>query len=144
MRRIAPTKRIQIVVALLVFVLLPGGWLVSEARWASINSPSGRFTGATEYLAIGRPPQRVAQIEKDGKPYLVAYGPMDSWLALPSGPAAYVFGPDGTLVDWSLDVGEDPQFRARWPSAMLTPASVKDLRELASRQARQPTGGHPK
>ncbi len=35
-------------------------------------------------------------------------------VTLPSGPAQYIFDADGFLVDWTLDLGDDPDFVAKW------------------------------
>lgn len=91
------------------------GWLVSEVRWSRINNPSGKFSTVDEYLAQARQPSSVGKANKGGATYYVAYSPMDSWLAVPSGPAAYVFDETGQLVDWTSDTGDDATFRATWP-----------------------------
>lgn len=36
------------------------------------------------------------------------------WLALSSGPSAYVFDETGRLVDWTSDMGDDPVFANPW------------------------------
>ncbi len=117
---------------------LPAAWFVSEFRWSIVNNPNGKFTSAAEYLARGRLPRLVQKIEKEGQTFFLAYSPMDSWLAVPSGPAAYVFGPDGTLVDWSRDTGDDSAFRKRWPRSGRLDATVEEMERARVQPRAQP------
>lgn len=114
-------------------------WFASEIRWTLVNRPHGKFADVTGYLACGRGPNRVLKTEKDGKVFFIAYSPMDCWLALPSGPAAYVFGPDGRLVDWSGDTGDDPGFAVRWAHARRITATIEEMTKGDSNTASQGT-----
>lgn len=105
-------------------------WLGSEARWARINSPVGKFTSAPGYLASGRLPSRVTKLTTNGSTFLIAYSPMDYRLAVPSGPAAYVFDESGHLVAWSGDSGDDGRFQRGWPLRQQAKASIEDLKRL--------------
>jgi hypothetical protein len=105
-------------------------WLSSEARWARLNNPLGKFDSSSEYLAAGRLPSRVATMTKGGSNYFIAFSPTDSRLALPSGPAAYVFDSSGRLVSWSRDSGDDGEFQRDWPLVQQQRASIDDLRKL--------------
>lgn len=107
-------------------------YIASEVRWAAVNDPGGKFINVQEYLAHGRLPERVQRIEKKGSTYFIAYGPMDYGLAVPSGPAAYVFEESGALVDWSSDIGDDPGFTAEWPTGSAQSVSLDELKMLAS------------
>ena len=63
---------------------------------------------------------------KDGEA-LMAHGPI-TLLALPSGPPAYVFDRNGKLIDWTMDMGDDPAFQRAWPmksSRKIGPQEVK-------------------
>ena len=113
-------------------------WLLSEIRWASVNDPRGKFSTAAEYLNRGRLPGRVTRIDRKGQTGLIAHGPLDPWLAVPSCPAAYVFDSRGTLVDWSRDSGDDPGFNRRWPSPEQQDATLDELKKLSSRQEGTP------
>jgi hypothetical protein len=59
-----------------------------------------------------RMPRSIEVIEEGDSEYLLATG----WGSgvLPSGPSAYVFDRSGKLVDWSGDMGDDPQFYGKW------------------------------
>lgn len=115
----------------LVLIGIPGfAWIGSELRWARINSPHGRFTCASQYLATGRLPSRVAKITSNGSRFWIAYGPMDHWLAVPSGSAAYVFDESGRMVAWSRDSGDDVAFQRSWPMSREEDASIEDLKRI--------------
>ena len=82
-------------------------------------NPTGKFTNLREYLAYRPSSDWFETLDGDGKHYVIAYGPMASWLMLSSGSSAYVFDNTGRLVDWSSDVGDDGNFHARWDSKGL-------------------------
>lgn len=130
MKKIIKTKLIP---AILILVL-PCAWLLSEIRWSRINNPSGRFDNLQEYLEHGRYSERVIRVEKNGNAFFITHSPMDTWLAAPSGPAAYVFDENGRLVDWSNDMGDDPSFRKRWPP----PHENSSMEELLTGFKKQP------
>ena len=58
--------------------------------------------------------------------------PQDSWFALPSGPAAYVFSDEGILVDWTADSGDDPAFDHQWLRA-VQPSTLAELIKSSTR-----------
>src|SRR5690349_5783774 len=93
---------------LIIIVVLIGGCLTAEYISHRRVNPTGRASNLNEYLA-----EQFAAGEANGKPHVIAYGSMSSWL-LSSGPSAYVFDDTGRLVDWSSDIGDDPRFDARW------------------------------
>ena len=118
---------------LVVYVCLlgiPAAWIISEVRWDRVNDPGGKFSTVSGYLAVGRLPREVSKSYKDGHTYFIALGPLDSWLAVPSGPAGYAFDETGRMVDWSFDTGDDPEFLKRWPLSG-TPSSIEELEQLA-------------
>ena len=59
--------------------------------------------------------------------FFIAYSPMNYWLAVPSGPAAYVFDESGQMVEWSWDPGDDLDFQEKWP----LPQEESSVDELA-------------
>jgi hypothetical protein len=140
-RIIAPVGTIASVIFL---AFAAGSCVYSEIRWAKINSPVGKFTNVTEYVAHGRQPSRVTSVEKKGKTYFIAHGPLDTWLATPSGPAAYVFDESGRMVHWSPDTGDDPSFWRQWPRPH-TESSFEELKELAQEggSEAEPVAGAP-
>ncbi len=121
----------KIFIGLLVLglVALIGSWIVSEVRWRIVNTPSGKFETAEAYLATGRPPRDVVALEANEGVYWIAYGALDTWMATPSGSAAYVFDADGILRDWTSDVGDDSGFQIRW-TGKARPSSIDELRAL--------------
>ena len=131
MKKISKTEWI---IVLLIFVLPACGWLLSEVRWSRINNPNGKFTTVHEYLAHGRQPGRVTKVQKDGRIFFIAHSPMDTWLAVPSGPAVYVFDENGQMVEWSWDTGDDPQFQKKWPLPQEQ-SSVEELKQIGFQQS---------
>ena len=121
----------KIFIGLLVLGLISliGSWIVSEVRWRIVNSPSGKFESAEAYLATGRPPREVVTLEVDDKDYWIAYGALDTWMATPSGSAAYVFDSEGILRDWTPDAGDDSAFQIRW-TGKARASSIEELRTL--------------
>ena len=119
-----------IIVLILIVVFPISFWVISEIRWAEINSPDGKFTNVTEYLAQDRKPVSIKKIEKEGNVYFIAFGPLDSWLAAPSGPAAYVFDADGKMVDWAGDSGEADDFNSRWPWPERKDSDLEELKKI--------------
>ena len=89
---------------------------IAVGRWLSLNSPEGKFSTLSGYLASPRPPERVAMLRTPKGVYYVAYGSMvGSTLAIPSGPPAYVFDDSGNLVYYSKAIGDDSNFHEKWP-----------------------------
>lgn len=129
---IKKTGKVEWLIVTVIFLVPAFGWLVSEIRWSRTNNPDGRFTTASEYLAHGRQPSRVTKVEKEGSIFLIAYSPMDTWLAVPSGPAAYVFDEHGQMVEWSRDTGDAPEFQRKW-ALPQEESSVAELRQVGLR-----------
>ncbi len=125
---------IEVAVCVGFFGVAGVAWLGSELRWARINSPAGKFSTASEYLATGRLPSRVTTITTNGSTFFVAYSPMDCRLAIPSGPAAYVFDESGRMIAWSRDTGDDGRFHRDWPLPQQGKASIEDLKRIAFQQ----------
>jgi hypothetical protein len=50
--------------------------------------------------------------------YKIGAGPFIEGKAV-SGPPMYVFNSDGVLIDYTLDVGDDPAFREKWGSCLI-------------------------
>ena len=99
---------------LFIFAVFIGGCLATEYVSYQRVNPTGRISNLNEYLAWRPSAERFAQVNINGKPHVIAYGPLSSWLLLSSGPSACVFDDTGRLVDWSSDIGDDPQFDAKW------------------------------
>ena len=84
---------------------------------------------AEEYLSSGRPPRDVVSLEANEGEYWIAYGALDTWMATPSGSAAYVFDSEGILRDWTPDVGDDSGFQIRW-TGKARKSSIEELKSL--------------
>ena len=118
--------------AVFVVILPAAAWLISEVRWDRMNSPAGRFSNVNEYLALKRSPGKVVKSKHKSGFYYIAFSPLDAWFALPSGPAAYVFNDEGTLVDWTADSKDDPAFHEQWLLS-AKPSTLAELVKAASR-----------
>ena len=137
-------SRKKLIGCLLVVALPTAGWIASEIRWAKINNPQGKFTSVSEYLVAGRPPSRVTSITTNGETFFIAFSPMDYWLAVPSGAAAYVFNDAGQLISWSRDCGDDGRFQKTWPLDRQERASLDDLKRIQSQgRANGKESSHP-
>ena len=128
------SNKVEILIVVFVLVVPVGGWLLSEIRWARINNPDGKFTTVHDYLAQRRRPARVTKAQKGGNTFFIAYSPMDTWLAVPSGPAAYVFDETGHMVEWSRDTGHDWGFQQKWPLPQ-SESSVEELKRVGFQKA---------
>lgn len=127
---ISRKRTVEILVCLVLFGVPGVLWFTSEIRWARINSPIGKFSSVDEYLAMGRLPGRVTMFKTNGSNFFIAYSPMDYRLAVPSGPAAYVFDESGKMVRWSGDTGDDGRFQRAYPLREQVEASIEDLRRI--------------
>ncbi len=61
---------------------------------------------------------------------------MDTWLNVPSSPAAYVFDQAGQMVEWCPDSGDDEGFQKKWPLPQEE-SSFEELKQIGF----QPQGG---
>lgn len=131
------SKKIEYIVVVVIALLFVCSLTASEVRWFKLNDPQGNFSDVSSYVAHGRLPSRVSKIIKEGKTFYVAFSPLsiddNIWLALPSGPAAYVFDETGKMVQWSPDIGEDSLFQRQWLRSQ-TESSLKELKQLNFQQ----------
>lgn len=88
-------------------------FLVADIRNMKRVVPSGHAATLTEYLEWQPEATEFVDTTFGGKRHIIAYGP-DRASELASGLPAYVFDETGRLVDWSTDIGDDPEFDARW------------------------------
>jgi len=95
-----------------VGVLLVIAWLGAEMYFGTRAFPPEHVRDATSYLDWRPDTQVFAILDGPGGEHLMAIGPGGG--VLPSGPSAYIFDRTGRLVDYSLDIGDDPDFDERW------------------------------
>ncbi len=136
-------SRKELIVCFVLLGIPAVAWLGSEVRWARINSPQGKFSSVSEYLTAGRLPSRVTKFTTNGSTFIIAYSPMDYWLAVPSGAAAYVFDESGRMVAWSGDTGDDGRFQRSWPLRQQEKASIEDLKKIRFQQDGPANRGQP-
>ena len=54
------------------------------------------------------------ELNVGGSQHIELVGPLPSKWTLPAGPPSYIFDASGQLVDWTWDIGEDPDFVSAW------------------------------
>jgi hypothetical protein len=117
---------------------------IAVGRWLSLNSPEGKFSTLSGYLASQRPPERVAKLRTSKGVCYVAYGSMiGSKLAIPSGPPAYVFDDSGNLVYYSKAIGDDSSFHEKWPPASQQDMSPDEIKAINFRLEAPPNAAPP-
>lgn len=122
---------------IVISVLIGGCFTVDRALHRKAD-PTGRASTLGEFLAWRPSAEEFALTEINGQQYVLAYGPAGR--TLPSGPAGYVFGPDGTLVDWSGDIGDDPAFNDKWNAQRARGTQPLSRSEVATMAATRPAG----
>ena len=126
-----PASRRDVMQVMLTLGVVAVAFLGSGLRWVWINRPMGKFSTVSEYLGSGRTPKNVSSLSTNGSTFFIAYGRMDDcWLAIPSGPPAYVFDESGRLVAWCQDVGDSDSFDIQWPWRQQKKSSVEELRKI--------------
>jgi hypothetical protein len=113
---------------LLVLALLV---VLSDLRAYDEVAPLARVTDARSLLLEMPRPEAVYELHLGDSRFTEFVGPLPSaFLALPSGPPAYVFDESDHLVDWSCDTGDAPEFTRQWH----TNAERRRLGEAESRR----------
>ncbi|HEX8911251.1 MAG TPA: hypothetical protein VF796_02745 [Humisphaera sp.] len=131
-------KRFRWPILFLVVVAVVGGWLAADHALYRRADPAGRFSTLAGFLAVNPSADQFALTDVNGSQHVLAYGPYGR--TLPSGPAAYVFGPGGALVDWSLDIGDHPAFDQKW-NAQRAPSTRGVSRSQVTALAATRPGG---
>lgn len=129
-------KKIFMVAALLVGLFAV--WAYSEKKSASAVRPPEGVTNLVAFLEVRPQPSQIRKFIHAGKVYFEVVGtPVTSLLSLPSGPPAYIFDETGSLVDWSLDLGDNPSFASKWGSfSNATSISMEEAKQLVKAQER--------
>ncbi len=96
----------------IIVVLLLAAWITTEWRLHRRTVPPASVTDFSTFAEWQQSPRHIEVIQQRGSGYLFVMG-RNSGL-LPSGPSGYVFDRSGRLLDWSLDIGDDPRFRDKW------------------------------
>lgn len=130
------TKRRSTIVGIGALILaacvLLGAMEVEHWRWMqSIRVPEH---SASILEAIRSVPARtgIYRVDSGTKHYVKVVGtPKPGVFALPSGPPIYIFDRAGTLVDWTPDSGEDPDFGRAWSSDAEVEIGISELPDAA-------------
>lgn len=86
-----------------------------------------------EFSANMPQPKKVVVFEKDGWSYVEVIGLPPSFpvTPVPSGPPAYVFDSNGHINYWTVDIGDDAEYWAKWRHrANSREVSMKDALEF--------------
>lgn len=91
-------------------------WGFRDASIQKSFAPSRTNLTFEEFILVPSRLSKLRTFELGGTNYIEALGSPPTGVLLygASGPPAYVFGPDGTLVDWTGDRGETPQYTRKW------------------------------
>ena len=96
----------------IVTALLIVSWLATEYLMHRRVVPPESVKSLQSFLAWQPSADQFEVIHADGGQHLIAWG--HGGAILPSGPSAYVFDDSDRLVDWSSDIGDNPQFVEHW------------------------------
>jgi hypothetical protein len=100
-------------IKLLLVVVPVVGWVLLMIHEEGALRPRG--TTVAEHLSVMREPTDFGVISTACGEHLAVHGPMSAWLTFPSCGPVYIYGPDGQLLDWTRDAGDDDRFHERWP-----------------------------
>lgn len=92
-------------------------------------APGAEMSDMGAFVSAMPRPSAAFSLQINGKLYIELVGPTPSALVLPSGPPAYVFD-DGQLVEWTSDLGDDPDFASRWHAGERIELTGAELIEL--------------
>lgn len=123
-------KRNVAIVAVLTCLL--GVWIYSEKKGVRAIRPPVGITNLVAFLETKPQVRQIRKFTYNGNTHFEVIGkPATSLLSLPSGPPAYIFSENGTLADWSRDIGDNPSFVSRWGYfSNATPISVEEVKQL--------------
>ena len=101
--------------------------LIADFYQTSKNALPSDVTTIREFAGRMPRPQSAYRCTKDGVTFTVLVGPRAGFPAVPSGNPRYVFGDDGRIADWTIDIGDDSAFIDRWKTAtVVADISVDD------------------
>ena len=79
------------------------------------QSPTATTRYLKAFLLTMPEPQEIYQFQSSAdESYNEVVGPWPPFYLIPSGPPVYIFDEAGVLVDWTSDVGDDPDFSRTW------------------------------
>lgn len=111
------------------------GWSVFETSNQALPSSVGDLQ---TFLSTMPTPDAVNEIEVGGSTFYEVVGPTASVFAAPSGPPVYIFASDLSVVEWTIDSGEDPTFRSRWKATDRRELNDAELKALLATSGAQP------
>ena len=103
-----------------VLILIMFGWKVhDEWKYAAVNKRHADLKTLSAFIENGVEHDKLYTFSQNGETYLFWAKPLTSRsrgiMCIPSGPACYIFDSSGDMVDYSLDIGDNPRFQDKWP-----------------------------
>lgn len=98
-----------------VMVLLAGLLACMVVFWRSITLNHAELDPRSPTFDSSRAfAKPTGMVSRAGREYSVFESAPSPWYVLSSGPAVYIQDESGHVVDWTADIGDDPDFRAKW------------------------------
>lgn len=132
MNQQAPSSRSRVWLGVLVGIPLLSvtTLLILSGQAYDAKRPPEDARSLEAFAAEMAPPAQLAMIEMDEATYFVWVGKQDRWFP-GSGPPGYVFDRSGTLIDYSLDTGDDHHISAymtaSWKAQATTVAEAVQI-----------------
>ena len=103
-----------------VIVFFVVGIIAIDAIDTKRKIPSSPGIHISDFAREKPAPQAIVPFEKNGRTYfgwIAELSTLDT-ITVVSGPAVYVFDKFGMMVDYTIDVGDDPSFKDNWEPLM--------------------------
>jgi len=98
-------------------------------------SPSSPGMSISDFAREKPAPQAIVPFEKNDRTYFGWIAELPSW-DVPSGPPIYVFDESGKMIDFTIDVGDDPSFKDNWEPLMTRSYDKENYISLEEVEAR--------
>jgi hypothetical protein len=117
---------------ILAACILLGAVEIEHRRWMqSIRVPehAGSILDAVRSVSDRA---GIFRVNAGAEHYIKVVGtPKPGVFVLPSGPPIYIFDRNGSLVDWTPDSGEDPEFQRAWSSDTEVEIGISEFTDAA-------------
>ena len=135
----APTKRTNWTLPAVLTIWLLGGLVILELGSRDMRAlrPPGSVETFDSFLSWRPEVSSFWRFSNSDGTFVIASGMLEnaSPFYLPSGPAEYVFDEEGTMVDWTTDNGDAPEFLEQWGRPALDREAISLSRAKAELSA---------
>ena len=131
-------KKIAWFVNIGVIVFVIAGMVVITALNIKRHAPSSPGIHISDFAREKPAPQAIVPFEKNGRTYfgwIAELSTLDT-ITVVSDPAVYVFDEFGTMVDYTLDIGDAPTFANNWEPLMTRSYNKENYISLEEVEAR--------